>query len=518
MAFKLWTLVAAAVCCSLCSTVRAGSSPGTEQISDVIDVRSFGAKGDGVTDDAAAINRAIAACQASPLGKVVRIPVGRYKISSPILIVPRSRGEQPSLSLIGADLPAPLASRTHASVLLPTFNDLPAVIIHRARGVHVANLVIFGLNQFEEKVTKGYPKSMSGMMKEENFIVGGCRDSRYSPYCAIAVDPFRDIKPPDGGYPGFVTYYSPAMDGGSSNVLLENISIHNFVVGVMLSSSGRAANTSEIGIDNIDVRGCKYSFACGGNQARDVTMRRCQAGAAYIGWDGCTFGDQQGTPPHLNDCSAGACKYLFCFPGDWGAIRIQGFYCEGCLSLGWFGPAFSTTTVSALVSGSEFDMFAPEDVTPDFALFSMCTTTFTGCTFGFSYAPRFLNLQCPMNFIGCAFHTPDPTEPRPLILENANANFLGCSARKSGGSPSILPEHLAAFTHIVANEAEVKVAGDGTATFTASQPPQVRETVVATGNTLPVERPHAGFPVYNWHGAGRCLQGRWKHGDALTCP
>ncbi|GAA1604297.1 hypothetical protein GCM10009804_70790 [Kribbella hippodromi] len=63
-----------------------------------LDVRWFGATGDGVTDDTAAIQAAIVAAQIprtsfSPLqADAVHIPVGRYIISAPILIDPAKKG------------------------------------------------------------------------------------------------------------------------------------------------------------------------------------------------------------------------------------------------------------------------------------------------------------------------------------------------------------------------------------------------------------------------------------------
>jgi len=52
----------------------------------VVNVQDYGAKGDGTTDDTAAITRAIAACQALPNGGCLFFPAGNYIISSTLLI------------------------------------------------------------------------------------------------------------------------------------------------------------------------------------------------------------------------------------------------------------------------------------------------------------------------------------------------------------------------------------------------------------------------------------------------
>lgn len=476
--------------------------PTGSSLPETIDVRSFGVKGDGVSDDAPGINAAIAACQKNPRAKVVQLPAGRFRIASPILIVPRNRGEQPSVSLIGVDFPSELASQGRASVILPTFRDQPAIIVQRGRGVHLANLVIHGMNHVQESLMKNYPFAQSKLLKEENFIESGSRDSRYSPYCGIAIDPFKTTVASDGGYPNLKLFYSPETAGGSSNLLLENIEIRDFVVGLMLSPSGENANTSEITIQNVRAFGCKCAFACGGNQARNVSMRRCSAGAAFIGWDGCRYGDRRGNPPRLNDCDAGACAYLFCFPGEWGQVQISGFYCEGCLSLGWFCPNFATSTMTANISGCDFNLTASDEAaTPDFTLFSMMNTTFTGCTFTTDYPARFANLNGALNFVGCVFLSPKTTSSdNPVILQDYGATLIGCNARKDGAGQFVLPAHLAKPTRLISELADFVNHGDGTATFEATGTVLANDTVIAEGAPLDVLRPSETAPLYNWRG------------------
>ena len=59
-----------------------------------INVKDFGAKGDGVTDDTAAINAAIGAAQRQGAGAVVALPSGRYKTAI---------GAEKSIRITGAD-------------------------------------------------------------------------------------------------------------------------------------------------------------------------------------------------------------------------------------------------------------------------------------------------------------------------------------------------------------------------------------------------------------------------------
>jgi hypothetical protein len=54
-------------------------------VRDWLNVRDFGAQGDNVTDDTAAIQAALAAC---PMGGVVYLPAGAYRTSAPLTIPP----------------------------------------------------------------------------------------------------------------------------------------------------------------------------------------------------------------------------------------------------------------------------------------------------------------------------------------------------------------------------------------------------------------------------------------------
>src|SRR5262245_48890657 len=64
---------------------KAVTPAGLAGASTVFDVRAYGAKGDGVTDDTAAIQNAINACSADS-GGIVFIPNGRHVISATLSI------------------------------------------------------------------------------------------------------------------------------------------------------------------------------------------------------------------------------------------------------------------------------------------------------------------------------------------------------------------------------------------------------------------------------------------------
>jgi hypothetical protein len=79
-----------------------GSRLAIPDVGNVLDVRSFGAKGDGKTDDTAAFRRAVAA---APVGGALMIPPGTYFLRSSIVFIKNVvlRGEGPGVTTILAD-------------------------------------------------------------------------------------------------------------------------------------------------------------------------------------------------------------------------------------------------------------------------------------------------------------------------------------------------------------------------------------------------------------------------------
>ena len=76
----------AALASSQLLAVGGGASPPAGPAGEQLDAREFGAAGDGVHDDAPALQKAVNAAQSS--GRTLRIPAGVYLVNSTVVVAP----------------------------------------------------------------------------------------------------------------------------------------------------------------------------------------------------------------------------------------------------------------------------------------------------------------------------------------------------------------------------------------------------------------------------------------------
>lgn len=370
----------------------------------IVNVRDFGAVGDGIVDDTAALQSAIDFAVANQ--KIVSIPSGQYKITNS-LIIGTWNGTSwaagwASMSLIGDNYA--YASGISPEIV-PTFNNKPAIIIQNARGVIVQNIAIKGQNTILSTLLSDYTL----LMDAANFVTGGARDSQYSPYAGICIDPFGTAVPPDGGYPGMSSYYTTGA-AGSSKIIIDNISISDFVVGIMITPNDITQNAEDFYFRACSIAGTKVSFAVGQSQSRTLSWQGGNSAFAYYGFDTKSYGRQQGIIPNIDGVNM-AGKYLFNANINYGSpVSAQSIYAESFASIGSFYNNAS----------------------------SQQTVTFIGCSFNFAdfsvggtsleYADSAYSSTAPTKFIGCSFNTGNFAGPLRMYAP-ASLDFDSCTFR-----------------------------------------------------------------------------------------
>jgi hypothetical protein len=237
-------------------------------------VKWFGAKGNN-TDDYAAIQKTINTCIRNNI-RTVYFPVGRYKISQPLIIRGAASDKNNSarafctVELLGE---SSFWDSNTGSEIFPLFNNSFAVGIQNGKGCKIRKLKIGGL--FKPPSFSNQQKFYSSAF--EDFTDGKCRDSRYSPYAAIVIDPFTNLPsdklPPDGGYPTLLDYYGKSTklsrQSGSTGTELEELSIDGFVVGICSSPNGLTRNAEITIINKIHFNNCKLCISGGQDQEKE---------------------------------------------------------------------------------------------------------------------------------------------------------------------------------------------------------------------------------------------------------
>jgi hypothetical protein len=309
---------------------------------DHVDVKWFGAKGDGQSDDWSFIQKAINyILEHDDASRTLYFPPGRYSISRP-LIIARFTGnsyKQASINLIG-----PANSKTisagYAS-LVPTFNNTFAIGIQLGKGVLIKDLVITGRFTFPNSLN---PIQVDTLAFNE-WTDRSSRDNRLSPYAGIVIDPFSDaaVYPrKEDMYPGLHPFYCTNLGrGGSTAVQVVGCSIRNFVVGVMITPSNQQ-NGELIDVIDCDISGNKVAYSMGQAQSKECHVIRLKCWQpTHTVFDnmhyGFAHGDGAGIPMVDGVNIAGHVKQLCSIQAASFSGSFRNVYAEGLFRLGFVG-------------------------------------------------------------------------------------------------------------------------------------------------------------------------------------
>jgi hypothetical protein len=303
----------------------------------LINVADYGAVGDGVEDDTAAIQAAIDAAWSATVANKgsyrVQLPPGTYKITDSIRLFQNNGTTFTFTSFsFGGDARGYVNNRK--TVIKPTFTDKPAIIVQAARGTKLSYFSVQGsANNFTLP-------SYANLLDDESdpwWNTGAARDQTYSPYCGIAIDPFGVSEDENNQYPG-LDYYNKGTQG-STEVFIEEVECQGFIVGICINPS----EATQLG-DSITLRHCNLSYnrvACsvGQSQNRGVVLENCHVKAAQVAIDTTLYGQGNGPFPNVIGGVWVFIKWLISGNSGWGQGAITNLYTESLWSLGFWGQA-----------------------------------------------------------------------------------------------------------------------------------------------------------------------------------
>jgi hypothetical protein len=230
----------------------------------LFNVKAYGAKGDGVTDDTASIKAAVAAAQLAG-GGVVYFPFGSYVISSLISITSSNIG------LLGVG--------KNMSKLIMGAVGISAVAFTGAPGATLGNCFMIGLSVWQNNLTASgvgvslYYTAVCVLqdIQASGFFQGFSLQRATNTYATRCIGTFNPSAP---GLNGAIGWYINGNSAVGDASVGGNASSIFFECGADMSPNGAYANVST-GSVGFEVLGAY----CG-----DLTFMECGVSYAYYGW------------------------------------------------------------------------------------------------------------------------------------------------------------------------------------------------------------------------------------------
>ncbi len=284
-----------------------------------VDIRSFGAKVDGVTDDIIADSTACAFCIANPKTcSEVIFPVGHSRITRPLIL--QNNGHFFTIHIKGA-YPAKEASDQYLSQIDCDFKAGFGIGIQLGRGIIIENLSIVGKYNFPYTITN----QNIGTTTFAQWNDGSVNDSRYSPYAGIVIDPYANAS---------------GSSGGTSGVEIRQCAIKQFMVGVCLTPTPYTFNDEMINIIDDDIEAVRVAVAIGQDQSKEIHIDRLKCWAStHTILDGVHYGRGTGGGSVMIEGMniAGNVNELFNLNTDRFPLSAKDIYSESLFRIGNVG-------------------------------------------------------------------------------------------------------------------------------------------------------------------------------------
>jgi hypothetical protein len=347
---------------------------------DKLNVRWFGATGNGGTDDWYALQKGINYIVNDPsAARTLYFPPGTYRTGRP-LIIARFTGtvyRQASVNLLGPANAKDVA--IGGATIVPAFNNTFAIGVQMGKGVEIRNLGIRG--QFT------FPNGLSAVQVDtlsfNEWADGSARDNRVSPYAGVVIDPFSDSTAyarREDMYPGLHAWCPKGIGrGGSTAVQVIGCSITNFIVGMMITPSNQQ-NGELVDVIDCDISCNKVGYAMGQAQSKECHVDRLKCwGPTHTLFDNVAYGFRHGdgaAVPMVDGVNiAGHVKQLCAIYAPSFGGTFRNVYAEGLFRVGFIG---GFATVSFEDCQLNFETESAGKPYPDFFILGS-SVTFHSC-------------------------------------------------------------------------------------------------------------------------------------------
>jgi hypothetical protein len=322
-----------------------------EPVSDKVgvNVKDFGAVGNGTTDDTKAIQAAIDyalthACY------TVKIPEGEYRTSDTLHLgygMIDGRHNYNTVELVGCGGANISTSPQYAAytMIRATFMDRPIINIQGGYNSGVRDLIILGyanelIFNFNDTALRADPAS---------YVPPGAKWDRQAPFCGVALDAYGGDAPanpyPDPVYPDWVGSTATYGKGNGTSCFVKNCQIHGTVVGIAIQT-GTDGNGDFVDMSGTMFRNLRTGVAIGNTQARNNNFNDTHFSVVHTAIDGVNYGRYVKDTPNGAGMIAGSYnnialqhsyQFMLGAPGWVYPISITNLYTEAGMRIGDLG-------------------------------------------------------------------------------------------------------------------------------------------------------------------------------------
>jgi hypothetical protein len=367
---------------------------------------------------------------------VYYIPAGRYSCRKPLILQKwnDALGYYQAFSLIVQGTSTFAGADGSGTILdFQNMTDGFGIGVQGGKGVEIKGLKLIGAWDYKFPGAYDFYNADLGKFKD-----GKCRDTRYSPYFAIAIDPFGPAVPSDGGYPGLSAYYK-GMRNGSTGIVIEDCYFTNWVGGIITSPNGITQNAELLIADKIQFGNMKICIAgCQDQEKMNRVSNVMEWGVVHTCFATGVYG--AGTPgnwylDHWN-IAGYTNELVYNNQGGYFPSYFSDIFAE---SIGKIGPVYSINGTTFSNSSINFAGYKEAGSYTD-GMISGYGLTFSGCQLRLygQYSPITIkSLEGLIHFRDCAF---DAVPFYPQTYPFGFSDFQNCTiGGKSNGGELLNP-------------------------------------------------------------------------------
>jgi hypothetical protein len=329
-----------------------------QKAQDIVSAKDFGAVGDGTTDDVVALQNAIDYAMYQGKCKLY-IPAGTYLISKTLQVGYGASGGTVTGPYTGVEIEGDgVCWRGQdeyfaGTTITANFSNAPAINFQGVRHTVLRGLSIIGLNydwissQALGDLNPDIPDLAVSAWIDP--ALNANANSRYAPYAGICVDGYSGAQPtpayPSVTYPSFLGTQTQYNKVSSSGIILDNVYIGGFVVGIVTQPSGYDMQGEFVRMQNSEIEFCAYGVSISQTQARNFGITDCNFADVHTCLTTITNGAQNGKPCFVVRATEfDRCIQLITATSQLGGPTVfEGCYAETLYTLGSYGSGGQVT-------------------------------------------------------------------------------------------------------------------------------------------------------------------------------